>query len=42
MAGLWATVDILFGQITVLVSFDYLIGALIGVIFFIYLARKAI
>jgi hypothetical protein len=42
MAGLWATVDILFGQITVLVSFDYLIGALIGVIVFIYLARKAI
>jgi hypothetical protein len=42
MAGLWATIDILFGQITVLVSFDYLIGALIGVIVFIYLARKAI
>jgi hypothetical protein len=42
MAGLWATVDIIFGQITVLVSFDYLIGTLIGVIFFIYLARKSI
>jgi ABC-type enterochelin transport system permease subunit len=45
MAGAWATVDIYFGLtqgISVLVSFDYLIGAFIGVIVFIYLARKAV
>jgi hypothetical protein len=42
MAGLWGTVDILFGQITVVIAFDYLIGAFIGVLVFIYLARKAI
>lgn len=42
MAGAWASVDIIFGQITVLVSFDYLIGAFIGVIVFLYLARRAI
>jgi hypothetical protein len=45
MAGAWATVDIYFGLtqgISVLVSFDYRIGAFIGVIVFIYLARKAV
>jgi hypothetical protein len=42
MAGLWGTIDILFGQITVVIAFDYLIGAFIGVVVFVYLARKAI
>jgi hypothetical protein len=42
MAALWATIDIIYGGITVLISFDYLIGAFIGCIVFVYLARKAI
>ncbi len=43
MAGLYASAEIILGQqITVIVSFDYLIGAFIGCIIFVYLARKAI
>jgi hypothetical protein len=42
MAGAWGTVDILFGRITVVVAFDYLIGAFIGVVVYLYLAWKAV
>jgi hypothetical protein len=42
LAGLWGTIDILYGSITVVVAFDYLIGAFIGVMVYIYLARKTL
>jgi hypothetical protein len=42
LAGLWGTIDILYGSITVVVAFDYLIGAFIGVMVYVYLARKAL
>jgi hypothetical protein len=46
MTGLYASVEIIFAffapSAELLISFDYLIGSVIGVIVFIYLARKAL
>lgn len=43
MTGLYASAEIIFApSIELLISFDYLIGTVIGVIVFVYLARKAL
>jgi hypothetical protein len=46
LTGLYASVEIIFAstirELITLISFDYLIGTVIGVIVFIYLARKAL
>jgi hypothetical protein len=43
LTGLYASAEIiLFPRVDLFISFDYLIGTVIGVIVFIYLARKAL